>query len=143
MFSWLRDIVLPWKETTDVTKLAITALATGWVGRVERRPDLVNKGLQMYGVATGRLCHAIPASKPLQVLVTAGIFIIYELFEFGSQDNEVWERHMAGAAASVKASSLDELAMCPYTHIFDLCRAIIVSCEQSRCPPQVRHDRMH
>lgn len=54
VFSWLRDIVLPWKETTDVTKLAITALATGWVGRVERRPDLVNKGLQMYGVATGR-----------------------------------------------------------------------------------------
>lgn len=126
LFSWLRDII-SWKEDSDVTRLALTALATGWAGRVDNRPDLVGKGLQMYGVAAHRLCREIPGCKPPLILATTGVFIVYELFEFGPEGNAGCSYHMDGAAASVRAAKALDIAEPPFVRVFDFFRVIFVS----------------
>lgn len=126
IFAWLQELIA-WKEESDVTRLALTALATGWAGRVDARPDLVDKGLQMYGAAADRLCREIPRCRPPLILATTGVFIVYELFEFGAHDNAGWSYHMAGAAASARAAASLDISAPPFLHVFDFCRLIFVS----------------
>lgn len=126
VFSWLRDTITWTPVDAGVTRLAVSALATGWAGRVELRPDLIVKGLQMYTSATQQLRRDLSEARPPQMLATTAAFALYELFEFGSQDNNGWQYHIAGAAASVQASSEVDLSMGPNLQILDFFRAIFV-----------------
>lgn len=136
VFGWLRDVIT-WKEESDVTRLALTALATGWAGRADGRPELVGKGLQMYSAAAHRLSDEIPHSRPPLILATTGVLIVYELFEFGSKDNAGCGYHMDGAVASASAARSLDLAVPPFLHVFDFFRVIFVSLNLDRAPQRV------
>jgi hypothetical protein len=127
VFSWLRDAVSSVPDDAGAIKLAVSALATGWTGRVDYRQDFIHKGLEMYTAAAQKLGRGIGESRPPHILAVTALFTMYELFEFGSQDNNGWQYHILGASASVEASDEVELSACPYVHVFDFFRPIFVS----------------
>ncbi|KAI5920531.1 hypothetical protein F4810DRAFT_410118 [Camillea tinctor] len=122
---WIRSLVSMEKDV-DALPLAMSALAFGWAGRVDGRPQLVDKGLQLYSAAVRQLRCDIRVRSPLQVLATTAIFTFYELCEFGSEANPGWLYHMAGIAAVLQALGPEMVAVDPYLQVFSFCRMIFI-----------------
>ncbi|KAI0595932.1 hypothetical protein F4775DRAFT_566622 [Biscogniauxia sp. FL1348] len=123
--SWIRNLVSVEKEV-DALPLAMSALAFGWAGHVDGRPQLVDKGLQLYSAAVRQLRSEIHVHSPLQVLATTAIFTFYELCEFGCETNPGWIYHMAGIAASLVALGPEMVSTEPYLQVFSFCRMIFI-----------------
>ncbi|KAI1496436.1 hypothetical protein F5X99DRAFT_400479 [Biscogniauxia marginata] len=123
--SWIRSLV-PMEKDVDALPLAMSALAFGWAGHVDGRPQLVDKGLQLYNAAVKQLRSDIHARSPLQVLATTAIFTFYELCDFGSEQNPGWLYHLAGIAAVLQALGPEMVSVEPYLQVFSFCRMIFI-----------------
>ena len=124
--SWIRDILPQTNNEDDSVFLALLSVATGWIGRFKKRDDLMQKALQMYTVGVSRFRHQVSKYQPCDALTITTLYIIFELFQFGSENNDAWKYHLAGASGALKAAGTKALPFDPFIHVYLFCRSIFV-----------------
>lgn len=129
--SWLGEIRDMGRDI-DALPLAVSALALGWAGRVDGRPQLADKGLQLYSAAVRQLRSDMRTCSLLQSLVVTAIFVAFELCQFGSKGNPGRLAHMQGIAAFLQALGPESVSVGPYLKIYSFCRVVFVSTRRNR-----------
>ncbi|KAI1274138.1 hypothetical protein F5Y07DRAFT_221525 [Xylaria sp. FL0933] len=123
--AWLGEIKER-EQDIDALPLAMSALALGWAGHVNKQPQLAGKSLQLYNAAIRQLRNDMSAYSPLQSLVVTTVFIAFELCQFGSKGNPGWLTHMKGVAAFLQELGPDKVSVDPYLKIYSFCRVIFI-----------------
>ncbi|KAI1112854.1 hypothetical protein F5Y14DRAFT_238859 [Nemania sp. NC0429] len=123
--SWLGEIK-DMGQNIDALPLAMSALALGWAGRVDREPQLADKGLQLYSAAVRQLRSDMRTCSLLQSLAVTAIFVAFELCQFGSKGNPGRLAHMQGIAAFLQALGPESVSDGPYLKIYSFCRVVFI-----------------
>ncbi|KAI1121852.1 hypothetical protein F5Y10DRAFT_92557 [Nemania abortiva] len=123
--AWLGDIK-EMGQDVDALPLAMSALALGWAGHVDKQSHLADKGLQLYNAAIRQLRDDMNTYSPFQSLIVTAIFVAFELCQFGSKENPGWLTHMRGIAAFLQALGPEKVSTDPYLKIYSFCRVVFI-----------------